>query len=430
MKKITLFVVLAVTLNQLLAQSQTTYFDTISSYFEEAKKSTEDGVKLWDINLYSPILLVDPDTRKIFSNYPDSMRILRKTNSIYTGTLPESINIANTSINWSGRRWAMLILPLPSEKSDRINLMAHELFHVHQPTLGFKLYNPANNHLDSKEGRIYLRLELAALIQALNSEKQNDRLTFLHDALTFRKFRHSLFPQSNKTENELELNEGLAEYTGFMISTLSQKQAVKHFNQSIENFLLNPTFVRSFAYQTIPVYGYLLNKVDKSWNKKVSREANLTDYFIKAFKWKSKTDLKSRADKNQLKYNGTLINSQETEREEKIKHIIEENKKKFIELAHLEIQFEQMNISFDPGNIMPLEDKGTVYPNLRITDNWGILTVSNGALISPNWDKVSISSPEKFNDKTISGDGWILELSKGYHISKDDKTGNYKILKK
>ncbi len=137
MKKITLFVVLAVTLNQLLAQSQTTYFDTISSYFEEAKKSTEDGVKLWDINLYSPILLVDPDTRKIFSNYPDSMRILRKTNSIYTGTLPESINIANTSINWSGRRWAMLILPLPSEKSDRINLMAHELFHVHQPTLDF-----------------------------------------------------------------------------------------------------------------------------------------------------------------------------------------------------------------------------------------------------------------------------------------------------
>lgn len=54
-----------------------------------------------------------------------------------------------------------------------------------------------------------------------------------------------------------------------------------------------------------------------------------------------------------------------------------------------------MNVSFDPRNIIPVEDKGTVYPQIRVTDNWGILEVTKGALMSPNWDKISVSSPVK-----------------------------------
>lgn len=49
--------------------------------------------------------------------------------------------------------------------------------------------------------------------------------------------------------------------------------------------------------------------------------------------------------------------------------------------------------------MVPIEDKGTVYPNIRVTDKWGILTVENGALMSPNWDKISISNPTQTTDK-------------------------------
>lgn len=34
-----------------------------------------------------------------------------------------------------------------------------------------------------------------------------------------------------------------------------------------------------------------------------------------------------------------------------------------------------MNILFEPRNMIPIERVKTVYPILRITDNWGILTV-------------------------------------------------------
>jgi len=46
----------------------------------------------------------------------------------------------------------------------------------------------------------------------------------------------------------------------------------------------------------------------------------------------------------------------------------------------MKIFLENMSISFDPRNLVPLDDVGTVYPNLRITDNWQILSVDSGAL--------------------------------------------------
>ena len=82
--------------------------------------------------------------------------------------------------------------------------------------------------------------------------------------------------------------------------------------------------------------------------------------------------------------------------------------------------FENMSISFDPINIVPIENIGTVYPTLRVTDNWGILTVENGSLLSADWKNVKVSEPIEINDKTIKGDGWILELNENWKVEKID----------
>lgn len=185
--------------------------------------------------------------------------------------------------------------------------------------------------------------------------------------------------------------------------------------------------MRSFAYHTIPAYGYLLSAKDKSWNRKISDTTNLTDYFVKAFRTPIPDDLKESVSNRTADYNGKVIIEEETAREEKTKKLIAEYTLKFIDQPHFEIRFEKMNVSFDPRNMVPIEDKGTVYPNIRVTDKWGILTVENGALMSPNWDKISISNPTQTTDKKISGDGWTLELSNGYTVEKDQTSGNYKL---
>lgn len=411
------------------AQKQSIPPDTISVYFDELKTASKKNIGLWNKDLYGPMILIDPKTREFFASEPDSEGILKHNGTLYSGVLPATVNIANTAINWGGKRWAMIMLPLSQNKENRINLLAHESFHRIQPSLGFSLNNAENNHLDQKEGRIYLRLELEALKQAVRSNSEKEIKRHLTNALIFRKYRNTLYKGSETTENLLELNEGIAEFTGLIVSGRNKDQTRSYFLNGIEGFMKNPTFVRSFAYYTTPVYGYLLYHKDPDWNKKIDSKIDLTGYFIKAFDIRIQTDLQKAVEKLSDNYTGTSIIKQETDREEQTKKSIAEYKLKFIQQPHFEIKFEKMNVSFDPRNIMPVEDLGTVYPNIRITDLWGILTVETGALMSPNWDKISISNPVKTENKKVSGDGWILELTDGYTIAKDENNGNYKLIK-
>ncbi|MCX2495386.1 hypothetical protein OQX63_17985 [Pedobacter sp. PF22-3] len=429
-KKFYISILLFMLTQSLFGQEKATFQDSIATYFDEIKTEAYKHQRLWEKDLYGPMLLVNPNSRQTLANFPDSVGFLKQNGKIYAGILPGKINIANTAVNWNGRRWAMIMLPLPVNKHERINLLAHELFHVNQPSLGFKLFNTENNHLDQRDGRIYLRLELEALKKALHTSNQTEQKTHLTNAIAFRKYRYSVYPGADTTENLLELNEGIAEYTGTIISGRNKKQSYEHFTQSINSFLSNPTFVRSFAYQTIPIYGHLLDNIRKGWNREITIKTNLTDYFINAFNITLPNDLKKTTDLVINQYNGEAIISEEKIREEKTKKLIAEYKSKFITQPHFELVFEQMNVSFDPRNIIPIEDKGTVYPNIRVTDKWGILTVENGALMSSKWDKISVTSPLKTENKIISGDGWTLQLNDKYAVIKDEKTGNYKLTKR
>jgi len=404
--------------------------DNIPAIFSEIEAATKKNTNLWGKDLYGAMLLIDPQSRQLYANQPDTAGFLKPDGNIYTGFLPENVNFANTAIDWAGKRWAMITLPLPDNKFERINLLAHELFHSAQSSLGFIISNAENNHLDDKDGRIYLRLEFEALIKAIQSSSEKELQQHLTNALTFRKYRNSLYPETDVTENLLELNEGIAEFTGLTISGRDKKQTTEYFVNGINTFFTYPTFVRSFAYYSTPAYGYLLYRKNKNWNKDITSTTDLTDYFIKAFNINVPNNLEKAVEKISDDYNRKTVIQEETVREEENRKIIAEYKRKFIELPHFVLPFEQMSISFDPSNLIPLEDKGTVYPNIRVTDTWGILTVENGALLSPVWDKITITSPLKTENKKITGDGWTLELTDNYIIEKEKTSGNYKLTKK
>jgi hypothetical protein len=403
--------------------------DSIPSWFNEVREVTKKNYELWNKDLYGPILLVNPETREIYANEPDAAGLLEKKGTFYKGILPNEINFANTAIEWNGKRWAMIMLPLPKDKPTRINLLTHELFHWAQPSLGFALSNRDNNHLDQKDGRIYLRLELEALSKALLTKSPSEVKEHLTNAFIFRKYRYSLFSNCDSTENVLELNEGLAEYTGQMLSGRNKEETIANFEKRLSMFMGYPTFVRSFAYQTTPIYGFLLHDSKKEWNKEITASTNLTDFFCKAFRIKLPENLQKSIVEKGDKYDLNTIVTEETAREERNKKIVAEYKSRLVEQPHLDILLEQMQFSFDPRNIMPLEDKGTVYPNIRITDKWGILTVKSGALVSSDWKKVSLSIPIDINEKKIVGEGWVLELEEGYNLVKMEE-GNYKLIHK
>jgi hypothetical protein len=119
-------------------------------------------------------------------------------NKFYSGILPGNINITSSSIHWNGKDWAMITLPLPANRQDRINLFAHELFHKVQPSLGLLLFNTENNHLGQKDGRIYLRFELKAIKKAIHSTTTTEMIMHLTNPLIFRKYRYLNYPKADQ----------------------------------------------------------------------------------------------------------------------------------------------------------------------------------------------------------------------------------------
>src|SRR5262245_35824569 len=68
-----------------------------------------DRARLWGVELCGPLLVADAATRTVWASQPDWTGLLRANGAGYTGQLPEGVGIANTSVQWAGVRWIMVL---------------------------------------------------------------------------------------------------------------------------------------------------------------------------------------------------------------------------------------------------------------------------------------------------------------------------------
>ena len=175
--------------------------------------------------------------------------------------------------------------------------------------------NPTGSHLDQKEGRIFLRLELEALKQALQAETFNEMQTHLTSAMVFRSSRYQLYPSAAASENQLELNEGIAEYTGMVTSGGNRQEMLRRLEKYQLDCASDSSMLRSFACQTVPAYGFLLSTFNPAWNKSITQITNLTATFIRAFGLQMPDDPGMLARSLKGRYNGPSIEKEENARE-------------------------------------------------------------------------------------------------------------------
>ena len=181
-------------------------------------------------------------------------------NGVLVGVLPTDQNIANTAVEWSGVQWTQMLWPLPGEVRQRKTLISHELFHRIQNQLKLpKVEGGENAQLDTVDGRYYMQLEWRALSRALQASTDEERRKAAADAVLFRAERYRLFPGADLQEEALELNEGLAEYTGVRVGNPTSEEQIKAALNDLSSHRDDSTFVRSFAYATGPGYGLLLD---------------------------------------------------------------------------------------------------------------------------------------------------------------------------
>lgn len=402
-------------------------------YFQEAEAiCKEDNDKLWGRSLCGPMIFFDPATQMVVANQKDAEGRLTKDGDVFVGRLPNETNAANTAITWAGVKWSMICWwYLSDDKFERDRLMVHESFHRIQDAIGFPLSNPSNNHLDSLQGRIWLQLEWRALSQALML-KGRERRDAATDALIFRLYRRALFPQAATEERALEMNEGLAEYTGVKLSGRASVDLDSFMAGRLKQVNNRPTFTRSFAYESGPAYGLLLDEANPNWRQNLKPTDDFGILLQKALSLKLPRNLQAEAEKRSNRYDGAALRAAETKRETDRLARIAKYRAQLVDGPVLILPLtKEVNYSFNPNNLVPLDNLGTVFPNVRVTDVWGILDVKEGgalmALESKTPSRLYVSVPLDLNARPLQGEGWTLQLNDGWKLEQAERRGDYQL---
>lgn len=351
----------------------------------------DDG-KLWGRSLCGPVVLVDPVTRAAVAS---------ADGRVFETKIPESIGVANTSVEWDGRTWTMVMWPLPQDAAARRRLLAHESFHRVQKDLGFPSTGPSNAHLDTADARYWMRLEWRALARALDphaSRRATRRA--VEDALAFRAARRALTAKAPEDERLLEMHEGLAEHTGFALWEPRLASRVPAIIEQLTRSEKSDSFVRSFAYQSGPAWGAVIELRNPRWARRLKATDDLGEVARNA--WDAHPPLQPRVEQ----YGGASIRAEEDVRADKKQREKAELRAKFVDGPVLTLPLGQIQIVFDPNRVQPFDDHGTVYASIEIADTWGKIVVKDGAMVTADWKRLIVPT----------GGDYVLTLNEGWAV--------------
>jgi hypothetical protein len=403
-----------------LKPKQISIIDSARIWYSSIKKNCiSPNMNPWAIDVYGKTMLVEPNSRFLVANYQNIHKSFIEYDGLFVGYLDEKYGIANTSKNIYGEMWTMVDISYIEGKNpyEKNWIIAHESFHRIQNEIGLPPANLENAHLETKNGRIYLQLELRALQKSLTSEG-HERLNALKDALIFRSLRFKQFPNAEAEECRFEMHEGMAEYTGAKLSGYNKEILGKVLADKLKHAEQTKNFKWYFAYLTGPAYGLLLDDYYPDWISNVSVQTNLAKLLQKQLDINMHDKLDNNIQKIIDKYDGKAIIEKENDiyqaKLETRKQYIE----KFINDTTLVISLtSEMKISFDPMNAFDLEEYGAIYPGeSHISDQWGILETQGDFLLSKDWRFLKISKPILISNQIIKGTDWQLFLNKEWEI--------------
>jgi hypothetical protein len=384
-----------------------------AAYFKEAAAlcARENG-RIWGQSLCGPMVFTDPVTHTTATNQapPDAKP-------------PAMLGFANSAIDWGGTRWSTYVWQgIPTDEHARGRLMMHELFHRIQPDLGLFVREGRNEHLDTLHGRYWIELEWRALAGALAASGPA-RTTAIRDALAFRAARRKQFPAAAVNEGLLEINEGLAQYTGTVASSASPAEAVADAVNQLKQAESNPTFIRTFAYPSGAAYGILLDGFAPGWTRRIKATDDIGQLLLSAAKLQPADDLDAAAGR----YGGPELMAAEEKRDAERAVRIAALRRRFVESPVLVLPGAG-KFSFITTNMMPVPGAGTVYPAFRTTAEWGTMEAES-ALLSPDMSTVTVPAPVSPEGVELSGDGWKLKLAPGWRIKPGSRAGDFQVAK-
>lgn len=404
------------------AQQTTDTAAAIAGMHEFSVVCRKDGGRLWEQTLCGRLVAADPETRFAVASTAPPSGTFTRYGDIYVGRIPEDLRLSNTSLDWGGNAWAAVLLPLERDRFSRIARLAHESFHRLQPALGLSGSDALNAHLDTRDGRYWLRLELRALAAALESRGAAARVA-TRDALLFRAERRASFPGADTLEAQLERQEGLAEYTGDRMALDATRAPLSRVASDVRATECRPSFVRSFAYGTGPAIGLLLDRYQPRWRTRAAI-VPMADALARATHFTGPGHPGEVARERARTYGGPSLAAEEDARERERVARTADFTARLVDGPVLIVHQQSLSRNFNPNTLVPLPPHGTVYPTGSFKAEWGTLDVTaGGALVANDFGIVRVPAPAEGGSRTV-GQGWTLNLADGWSVRPGPRAGD------
>ncbi|MFV0387166.1 MAG: hypothetical protein ACK5NT_00285, partial [Pyrinomonadaceae bacterium] len=300
-------------------------------------------------------------------------------------------------------------------------------------------------YLDNYDAREWLRLEFQALrncLDAIDHKKKKSEISqYLEDALRYRKLRQTKYKVFLEKELELETLEGLANYTGFKLSTMEDiyKSAIAEISQREGA----QTYTRPFPYATGVAYGLIFDFLKIPWKSGLTHTYNFLQIYEQS-KQKNILVTDEQVTKANARNNFAEIHSEESERktdnDRNIAYYVDLLSTKPTLSVKLADRF-NYGMTFNMNGTIELPSLGTVYSSISGRDisgkNFGTFrtladhaTLGDAGILITDDDYVFFPTPFKTDGNKIIGETYEIALNDGWMVEKADSKGNFVIKKK
>lgn len=394
-----------------------------SQYFKAIEEACiRDDGKLWGQQLYGPVMFVERTSRRIIANYPDSEGLLKGKDGVYTGDYPKELIVSNTPVVYGGTKYAMVPLRADEDEFRIISRSLHVLFHNFQETCGIAPSMFNEKSMDEKEARLWIKLEWKALRKAIVKDG-DERLVAIRDALVFRGSNRELYHKYAPEENRFETYEGLATFTSLKLCCNSAEEFRTRLLEYLDRTYNMSSYARSYGLIHGALYASLLYDSGYDLRQIRSDTLDLAGIVRDAYKIKLPSICRDVAGSLAFSYDIDLINKEEEKRLTDIQERLHKLTSTFTEKTVVYIELESPSFDFEPENIQPLDTLGILYSAIRVSDNWGKLSVDKGGcLVSNNYKYLRITAKGFKGEKNhISGEGWNIFLNGDWEIVEVDQ---------
>jgi hypothetical protein len=385
-------------------------------FFKEAQALCErDGGRLWGVSICAPMVIGDARTQTFATSQPppDAPR-------------PKLIGVVNGPVQWGDTMWAAVTWDTIANWPPRTRgeVFLHESFHIVQMRLGLGVGRVESEHLDTVDGRYWLRLEWRALARALR-ESGELRAMAVRQALAFRQARHTRYPDKVESERALDINEGLASYTQTVLAAASPAAAIARALEHLADAENGESFVRTFAYTSGPAYGLLLDAASPGWPRTVRASDDPAALLMRALGVQPVADAAAAA----VHYGGAKLRADEEQRGQERQARIAELQRRFVDGPVFVMPGGGGGMSDSRGAVV-IPDVGTIYfGTYRMTGAWGALEAEKGVLVTSDGRMRRLPAPVRRDDTTISGDGWTFKAAPGWVIRDGGRRGDYEVVR-